>query len=78
MGYVFINNGGAVVADMAEDETGRTAVILLRGGEPEQEGYAVRNPHDPDNSPWFIVPANGILQTPEGEFSVGNLFMFRE
>ena len=78
MGHVFVGAGGAVIADMAEDEDGRTAVLLVRGGDPEQEGYVVTNPGDADNSPWFIVPENGILQTPEGELSVGDLFMFRK
>jgi hypothetical protein len=76
-GYVFINHGGAMVADMAVDGEGRSAVILVRGGEPEQEGYVVRNPGDTGNSPWFIVPDNGILRTPEGDLSVGELFLFR-
>jgi hypothetical protein len=78
MGYVFINGGGAVVADIAEDESGRTALLLVRGGDPEQEGYVVRNPNDRDISPWFIIPENGILRTPEGELSVGDLFLFRK
>jgi hypothetical protein len=76
-GYVFLNHGGAVIADMAADENNRTAVLLVRGGDPEQEGYVVQNANDPGNSPWFIVPDNGILRTPEGDFSVGDLFMFR-
>ncbi|MCL2003989.1 MAG: DUF4846 domain-containing protein [Oscillospiraceae bacterium] len=77
-GFVFTTTGGAVIADLAEDENGRMAVLLARGGDPEQEGYVVRNPGDRENSPWFIVPANGILQTPEGELSVGDLFLFRK
>ena len=78
MGYVFPDMGGAAIADMAEDENGRVAILLIRGGDPEQEGYVVRNQHDAASSPWFIVPENGILQTPEGELSVGALFMFRK
>jgi hypothetical protein len=77
MGAVFIQHGGAVVADMAADENGRQAVLLVRGGDPEQEGYVVRNTENMDVSPWFIVPVNGILRTPEGELSVGDLFLFR-
>jgi hypothetical protein len=77
-GYVFISHGGAVIADMAEDEEGRAAVLLVRGGDPEQEGYVVRNTGDRENSPWFIVPQNGILRTPEGDLSVGDLYLFRK
>jgi hypothetical protein len=77
-GYVFLNHGGAVIADMAADEEGRTAVLLVRGGDPEQEGYVVRNTGDRENTPWFIVPQNGILRTPEGDLSAGDLFFFRK
>jgi hypothetical protein len=77
-GYLFTGAGGAMIADMAADGDGRTAVLLCRGGDPEQEGYVVKNTGDRDASPWFIVPQNGILQTPEGELSVGDLFLFRK
>jgi hypothetical protein len=77
-GYVFISHGGAVIADMAEDGDGRAAVILVRGGDPEQEGYVVRNSGGREISPWYIVPQNGILRTPEGDLSVGDLFLFRK
>jgi hypothetical protein len=77
-GYVFTGHGGAMIADISHCEDGRTAVMLVRGGDPEQEGYIVRNTGDALISPWFIVPANGILHTPEGDYSVGDLFLFRK
>lgn len=77
IGSVFITSGGAIVADMAEHEDGSIAVLLLRAGDPEQEGYVVKNTGEPDNSPWFIIPPNGILQTPEGELSVGDIYEFK-
>jgi hypothetical protein len=78
-GHVFLSHGGAVIADMAADENGRTAILLVRGGDPEQEGYVMRNPDILlDMSPWFIVPQNGIIQTTDGEFSTGELFLFRK
>jgi hypothetical protein len=77
-GCVFLSHGGAVIADMAEDENGRAAILLVRGGDPEQEGYVVRNTGDAELSPWFIVPDNGIIQTPEGELSAGDLYFFRD
>lgn len=77
IGCVFTAAGGAIVADLAEDGTGRRAVLLLRAGEPEQEGYVVRNTGEPDVSPWFIVPDNGIINTPEGELSVGDVYVFK-
>ncbi|MCL1806187.1 MAG: DUF4846 domain-containing protein [Oscillospiraceae bacterium] len=76
-GCVFLSHGGAVIADMAADENGRAVILLVRGGEPEQEGYVVRNTNDAELSPWFTVPDNGIIKTPEGELSTGELYLFR-
>jgi hypothetical protein len=76
-GFLFVDHGGAVIADMAQDAGGRTAILLLRAGDPEQEGYVVKNIKDADISPWFIIPDNGIISTPEGEYSIGELYMFR-
>lgn len=73
IGDVFLENGGAMIVDMAESSDGRTAVILARGGSPAQEPYIVQNGGSRDISPWFILPESGAVKTPEGDFNIVDL-----
>lgn len=59
-GAVFTNDGGAMIADVARnDTTGETLVILVRGGSPASDLYVVKNIQLPDLSPWISVSAGG-------------------
>ena len=78
IGDVFIKNGGAIVADLCQDNaTGRTAVLLVRSGAPTQDAYVMSNTESPDISPWFIIPDNGVIRTPEGSFSLSDAMRFK-
>ena len=44
-----------MVADVAEDENGYIAVLLVEGYLPARSIHVMKNWQDPKNSPWFIL-----------------------
>ena len=78
-GDVFIQGGSpghaVLVVDVAEDDTGRRAVLLAQSYMPAQDVHVLRNPSTP-GSPWYVIDSDRPLTTPEWDFPAGALRRF--
>ena len=78
-GDVFIQGGSpghaVMVVDVAEDASGRRAVLLAQSYMPAQDIHVLRNPASPGN-PWYVIEGDGPLTTPEWDFPAGSLRRF--
>ncbi len=73
IGDVFVHGGSpghaAIVVDMAENPaTGEKVFLLAQGYMPAQDIHILKDPGNPQLSPWYPVRFTGPLQTPEWEF----------
>lgn len=74
IGDVFIKGGfpghAVLVADMAVNaQTGEKRFLLLQSFMPAQDIHVLKNPSDPDGSPWYPLAFTGDLVTPEWTFT---------
>jgi hypothetical protein len=82
-GDVFIRGGSpghaVIVVDVAMNQsTGRKIFLLAQSYMPAQDIHILKNPADPDLSPWYEVDLNAEkIQTPEWEFGVEELRRFQ-
>ncbi len=81
IGDVFIKGGfpghAVIVVDMAVDpESGDKAFLLAQSYMPAQDIHVLRNPASRDGSPWYHLPRNGKLRTPEWDFRITELKTF--
>lgn len=81
IGDVFIRGGfpghAVIVVNVAESEGGRRRLFLLaQSYMPAQDIHVLRNPNDPDLSPWYDVDFGQELLTPEYTFRRGELRRF--
>lgn len=78
-GDVFIQGGSpghaVLVADVAADEQGRRAFLLIQSYMPAQEIHLLRNPATA-GSPWYFAAELGELVTPEWTFRFADLRRF--
>ena len=80
-GDVFIHGGfpghAMIVMDVATDTvTGKKIFMLAQSYMPAQDIHIVKNLSDPDFSPWYEIPGNGDLNTPEWTFATTDLKRF--
>jgi len=78
IGDVFIKGGfpghAVLVADLVEDAaTGEKRFLLLQSYMPAQEMHVLKNPANPDGSPWYKTDFGEQLVTPEWTFARGSL-----
>lgn len=76
-GDVFIKGGSpghaVIVADVVVSATTKAPrFLLVQSYMPAQEMHVLRNPENPDGSPWYALP-HGDLVTPEWTFPAGSL-----
>jgi hypothetical protein len=78
-GDVFIQGGfpghAVLVVDVAEDASGRRAVLLAQSYMPAQDIHVLRNPRAPE-TPWYVIERDGPLATPEWTFPPRSLRRF--
>ncbi|MBP7515483.1 MAG: DUF4846 domain-containing protein [Flavobacteriales bacterium] len=71
-GDVFIQGGhpghAVIVVDVANDGTGEQVFLLAQSYMPAQEIHVLKNPKDPNLSPWFKLNDGDELVTPEWTF----------
>ena len=71
-GDVFIQGGhpghAVIVVDVANDGTGGQVFLLAQSYMPAQEIHVLKNPNDPNLSPWFKLNDGDELVTPEWTF----------
>ena len=81
VGDVFIQGGSpghaVIVVDKAHNpENGEILFMLAQSYMPAQEIQVLQNPLAPRLSPWYAIPDNEILLTPEWRFSTTQLKRF--
>lgn len=81
VGDVFIRGGSpghaVLVVDVAFDPpSGAQVFLLVQSYMPAQEIHLLRNPGDTALSPWYRLPADGVLRTPEWIFQLDQLRRF--
>ncbi len=71
-GDVFIQGGhpghAVIVVDVANDGNGGQVFLLAQSYMPAQEIHVLKNPTDPNLSPWFKLNDGDDLETPEWTF----------
>lgn len=76
-GDVFILGGSpghtVTVMDVATNEAGKRIFILSQSYMPAQETQILKNFNNSSISPWFEIPTNGTLETPEWTFKTTQL-----
>ncbi len=80
-GDVFIHGGfpghAMIVIDVATDtSTGKKIFMLAQSYMPAQDIHIVKNLSDSDLSPWYEIPEDGELNTPEWTFATSDLKRF--
>jgi hypothetical protein len=80
-GDVFIHGGfpghAMIVMDVATHVTTKKKIFMLaQSYMPAQDIHIVKNLSNMGISPWYEIPENGILKTPEWTFGVGDLKRF--
>jgi len=82
IGDVFIQGGfpghAMLVADVAQNEKGERAFLLIQSYMPAQNMHVVNNPNDSKSSPWYSAADVGDLVTPEWTFKRSNLKRFSQ
>lgn len=72
-GHVFIQGGypghAVIVLDVATNPAGEQLFLLAQSYMPAQEIHVLKNPLDPDLSPWFKLNDGDALHTPEWTFA---------
>jgi hypothetical protein len=81
IGDVFIKGGSpghaVIVVDMTVNaQSGEKLFLLAQSYMPAQEIQILRNPMNPDLSPWYSTKFNGPLLTPEWTFQKNQLKRF--
>ena len=80
IGDVFIQGGSpghaVIVVDMAVNEQGEKLFMLAQSYMPAQDIQILQNPTEPEISPWYAIPKQEQLYTPEWNFLVNNLKRF--
>ena len=80
-GDVFVRGGSpghaVLVVDMAfHPPTGERLFLLAQSYMPAQSIHVLANPGDSGLSPWYRIPADGTLRTPEWTFRMAELRRF--
>jgi hypothetical protein len=74
-GDVFIHGGSpghaVIVMDVAINVQGEQVFMLAQSYMPAQDIHILKNPADAKQGPWYSLPVNGPLQTPEWIFKPG-------
>jgi hypothetical protein len=79
-GDVFVIGGSpghaAMVADVAVNQTGEKIFLLAQGYMPAQDIHIIKNPNQPEMSPWFGLHDGEALKTLEWTFNTYTLGRF--
>lgn len=81
IGDVFIQGGSPghaiIVVDVAISRvTNEKVFLLVQSYMPAQDIHVLKNFANKDNNPWYSIPKNGVLNTPEWTFETGDLKRF--
>jgi len=80
-GDVFIQGGfpghAIIVIDVVEDNMKNKLFLLAQGFTPAQDIHILKNPNDPELSPWYDTDFGDLLKTPEWTFKRTDLKRFK-
>ncbi len=80
-GNVFIQGGSpghaVIVLSTASDKTGNQVFLIAQSYMPAQQVHVLKNPNEPEISPWYRYRPNETLVTPEWNFQQGSLKRFK-
>jgi len=80
VGDVFIIGGmpghAVLVMDVAENDTGQKQFLLAQSYMPAQDMHILKNPENA-RSPWYSANFTAFLNTPDWQFSSGDLKRFK-
>ncbi|HNX60791.1 MAG TPA: DUF4846 domain-containing protein, partial [Spirochaetota bacterium] len=81
-GDVFLKPGypghAVIVIDTAVNAKNEKVFILAQSYMPAQDIQILVNPADESISPWYAVPKDKVIKTPEWIFSIDELMRFKE
>lgn len=81
IGDLYLRGGfpghAVIVIDLAEHPKHGLIMLLAQSYMPAQSPHILKNLESPQLSPWFKVPRQGQLITPEWTFSSTNLYRFK-
>lgn len=81
IGDIYLRGGApghaVIVVDLAEHPKHGKIMLLAQSYMPAQSPHILKNREDRALSPWFKVPRQGQLITPEWTFSATNLYRFK-
>ncbi|RYD70487.1 MAG: hypothetical protein EOP53_25345, partial [Sphingobacteriales bacterium] len=79
-GDVFILGGtpghAVIVIDVAQNKVGEKIFMLAQSYMPAQDIHILKNLDDSHISPWYKMPQQNLLQTPEWTFTTDQLMRF--
>ena len=77
IGDVFIRGGSPghaiIVVDMAVNSVGKKIFLLAQSYIPAQDIHVLKNLENSSLSPWYELPTDNFLQTPEWKFATNEL-----
>ena len=81
IGDIYLRGGfpghAVLVVDLAEHPKYGKIMLLAQSYMPAQSPHILKNLEDRELSPWFKVPRQGQLITPEWTFSATNIYRFK-
>ena len=80
VGDILIQGGSpghaVIVVDMVVNEVGEKRFLLAQSYMPAQDIQILQNPNKNGKNPWFALPSNTRLSTPEWDFTIHDLKRF--
>jgi hypothetical protein len=76
-GDVLIRGGfpghAVIVADVAVNKNGKKVYLLAQSYMPAQDIHLLKNPVNPNLSPWYFADESLVIETPEWTFHARDL-----
>ena len=80
IGDMYLQGGhpghAVLIVDLAEHPTYGTIALLAQSYMPAQEPHILKNVFNPNLSPWFVIPRQGNMYTPEWTFKATDIYRF--
>lgn len=80
IGHLFLQGGhpghSVIVMDMVVNEQGEKLMLLAQSYMPAQSIHVLKNLQEQKISPWYHIPQEGVLRTPEWTFTSNDIRKF--
>lgn len=82
IGNLFLQAGNPghaiIILDMATNEKGEKCMLLAQSYMPAQSIHILKNMQELEISPWYRIPKEGVLRTPEWTFTTNDIRKFTQ